>query len=137
MTHYCSVCESRLRFIIYQLVGITLEREYLHLYTLDPVLEDKHHDKKQIYARTKDPDCAGINRNRHKHSRLCRKHNVRSQTFHGRKQRFVGSGKAGPSQSGKKNPIRITKKREDNYKRLIGELAVASDILKNLDGKRD
>ena len=32
---------------------------------------------------------------------LCRKHNVHPQTFHNRKQRFMKSGKAGLSQSGK------------------------------------
>ena len=33
-----------------------LEGEHLHPYTLSPVQEDKCHDKKQVYARTKDPD---------------------------------------------------------------------------------
>ena len=69
MTRYCSVCESRLRFIIYQLVGITLEREYLHPYTLGTVSEDKCHGKEQIHTRAKDPDRAGINQNQHKHGR--------------------------------------------------------------------
>ena len=62
---------------------------------------------------------------------LCRKHNVRPQTFHNWKQRFMESGRAGLSQSGKKDPIKTMKKREeDDYKRLIGELTIANDILK-------
>ena len=61
---------------------------------------------------------------------LCRKHHVHSQTFHNWKQRFMESGKADPSQSGKKDPIKTMKKREEDYKRLIGELTVANDILK-------
>ena len=81
--------------------------------------------KKQIYARTRDLDCTGINQSRHNHSRLYRKHNVHSQTFHNLKQRFMESGKAGLSQSRKKYPIKTMKKREDCYKRLIGELAIA------------
>ena len=44
---------------------------------------------------------------------LCCKHNVRPQTFHNWKQRFMESGKAGLSQSGKKDPIKTMKKRED------------------------
>ena len=51
------------------MVGTPLEGEHLHLYTLDPVLEDKCHGKKQIYARTKDLDCTGINQNQHKYGR--------------------------------------------------------------------
>ena len=62
---------------------------------------------------------------------LCRKHNVHPQTFHNWKQRFMESGKAGLSQSGKKDPIKTMKKREEGYKRLIGELTIANDILKN------
>ena len=61
---------------------------------------------------------------------LCRKHNVHPQTFHNWKQRFMESGKAGLSQSGKKDPIKTMKKREEDYKRLIGELTIANDILK-------
>ena len=34
---------------------------------------------------------------------LCRKHNVHPQTFHNWEQRFMESGKAGLSQSGKKD----------------------------------
>ena len=69
---------------------------------------------------------------------LCRKHNVHPQTFHNWKQRFVESGKAGLSQSGKKDPIKTTKKREEGYKRLIGEMTVANDILKKTwEGSRD
>ena len=49
---------------------------------------------------------------------LCRKHNVHPQTFHNWKQRFMESGKAGLSQSGKKDPIKTMKKREEDYKRL-------------------
>ena len=60
---------------------------------------------------------------------LCRKHNVHPQTFHNWKQRFM-DGKAGLSQSGKKDPIKTMKKREEDYKRLIGELTIANDILK-------
>ena len=48
---------------------------------------------------------------------LCRKHNVHPQTFHNWKQRFMGSGKTGLSQSGKKDPIKTMKKREEDYKR--------------------
>ena len=40
------------------------------------------------------------------------------------------SGKAGLSRSGKKDPIKTMKKREEDYKRLIGELTIANDILK-------
>ena len=61
---------------------------------------------------------------------LCRKHNVHPQTFHNWKQRFMESGKAGLSQSGKKDPIKTMKKREEDYKRLIGELTIANGILK-------
>ena len=61
---------------------------------------------------------------------LCRKHNVHPQTFHNWKQRFMESGKANLSQSGKKDPIKTMKKREEDYKRLIGELTIANDILK-------
>ena len=61
---------------------------------------------------------------------LCRKHNIHLQTFHNWKQRFIESGKAGLSQSGKKDPIKTMKKREEDYKRLIGELTIANDILK-------
>ena len=61
---------------------------------------------------------------------LCRKHNVHPQTFHSWKQRFMKSDKAGLSQSGKKDPIKTMKKREEDYKRLIGELTIANDILK-------
>ena len=61
---------------------------------------------------------------------LCRKHNVHPQTFHNWKQRFMESGKAGLSQSEKKDPIKTMKKREEDYKRLIGELTIANDILK-------
>ena len=39
------------------------------------------------------------------------------QTFHDWKQRFVESGKTGLSQSGKKDPIKTVKKREEDYKR--------------------
>ena len=49
---------------------------------------------------------------------LCRKHNVRLQTFHSWKQRFMESGKASLSQLEKKDPIKTMKKREDDYKRL-------------------
>ena len=61
---------------------------------------------------------------------LCHKHNVHPQTFHSWKQRFMESDKAGLSQSGKKDPIKTVKKREEDYKRLIGELTIANDILK-------
>ena len=43
--------------------------EHLHPYTLCPALEDKCHGKRQIYTGTKDPDCTGINQNRHEHGR--------------------------------------------------------------------
>ena len=49
---------------------------------------------------------------------LCCKHNVHPQTFHNWKHRFMESGKAGLSQSGKKDPIKTMKKREEGYKRL-------------------
>ena len=49
---------------------------------------------------------------------LCRKYNVHPQTFHNWKQRFMESGKADLSQSGKKDPIKTMKKREEDYKRL-------------------
>ena len=110
--------------------GPPLEGEHLHPYTLGTVSEDKCHGKEQIYTRAKDPYCTGINQNRHKHGRLCRKHNVYPQTFHNWKQRFMESGKAGLSQSGKKDPIKTMKKREEDYKRLIGELTIANDVLK-------
>ena len=61
---------------------------------------------------------------------LCRKHNVHPQTFHNWKQRFMESDKAGLSQSGKKDSIKTMKKREEDYKRSIGELTIANDILK-------
>ena len=61
---------------------------------------------------------------------LCCKHNVHPQTFHNWKQRFMESGKTGLSQSGKKDSIKTMKKREDDYKRLMGELTIANDILK-------
>ena len=51
------------------IVGIPLEGERLHPYTLGTVSEDKCHGKEQIYTRAKDPDCTGINQNQHKHSR--------------------------------------------------------------------
>ena len=51
------------------LVGTPLEGEHLHPHTLDPALEDKYHGKEQIHTRAKDPDCTGINQNRHKHGR--------------------------------------------------------------------
>ena len=51
------------------LVGTPLEGEHLHPYTLGTVSEDKCHGKKQIHTRAKDPDCAGINQNQHKHGR--------------------------------------------------------------------
>ena len=38
--------------------------------------------------------------------------------------------RAGLSQSGKKDPIKTMKKREEDYKRLIGELTIANDVLK-------
>ena len=47
------------------------------------------------------------------------------------------SGKAGMSQSGKKDPIKIMKKREEDYKRLIGEMTIANDILKKLGRKAE
>ena len=47
------------------MVGIPLEGEHLHLYTLDLTLADKYHGKEQIYTRAKDPDCTGINQNQH------------------------------------------------------------------------
>ena len=47
------------------------------------------------------------------------------------------SGKAGLNQSGKKDPIKAMKKREDDYKRLIGELTIANDILKKLGKKAE
>ena len=68
---------------------------------------------------------------------LCRKHNIHPQTFHNWKQRFMESGKAGLSQSGKKDPIKTMKKREEDYKRLIGELTIANDILKKLGKKAE
>ena len=68
---------------------------------------------------------------------LCRKHNVHPQTFHNWKQRFMESGKVGLSQSGKKDPIKTMKKREKDYKRLIGELTIANDILKKLGRKTE
>ena len=43
------------------MAGTTLEGEHLHPYTSGTVSKDKCHGKKQIYAGTKDPDCAGIN----------------------------------------------------------------------------
>ena len=46
----------------------------------------------------------------------CRKHNVYLQTFRNWKQRFMESGKAGLSQSGKKDSIKTMKKREEDYK---------------------
>ena len=61
---------------------------------------------------------------------LCRKHNVHPQTFHNWKQRFMESSKAGLSQSGKKDPIKPMKNREGDYKRLIGEMTIANNILK-------
>ena len=66
---------------------------------------------------------------------LCRRHNVHPQRFHNWKQRFMESGKAGLSQSGKKDPIKTMKKREEDYKRQISELTIANDILKKL-GRR-
>ena len=47
------------------------------------------------------------------------------------------SGKAGLSQSGKKDPIKTTKKREEDYKRLIGEMTIANEILKKLGRKAE
>ena len=55
----------------WKLLGrIPLEGEHLHPYTLGTVSEDKCHGKEQIYARTKNPDCTGINQNQHKHGRI-------------------------------------------------------------------
>ena len=45
------------------------------------------------------------------------------------------SGKAGMSQSGKKDPIKIMKKREDEYKRLISKMTIANDVLKKLESQ--
>ena len=115
---------------IYEPVWTPSEVEHLHPYILDPVLEDKCHGKKQIHTRAKDPDRAGINQNQHKHGRTVPQAHVHPQTFHNWKQRFMESGKAGLSQSGKKDPIKTMKKREEDYKRLIGELTIANDILK-------
>ena len=50
-------------------VGTSLEGEHSHPYTLGTVSEDKCHGKEQIYTRTKDSDCTGINQNRHKYGR--------------------------------------------------------------------
>ena len=112
-------------------MGTPLEGEHLHPYTLDPTLEDKYHGKEQIYTRAKDPDRAGINQNRHKHGQNC----AASTTF--ARRRFItgnkdswGPARAGLSQSGKKDPIKTMKKREEDYKRLIGELTISNDILK-------
>ena len=68
---------------------------------------------------------------------LCCKHNVHPQTFHNWKQRFLESGKAGLSQSGKKDPIKTMKQREEDYKRLIDEMTIANDILKKLVRKAE
>ena len=78
-----------------------LEGEHLHPYTLGKASEDKCYDKKQIYAVTKDPDCAETIRTDTSAAELCRKHNVHPQTFHNWKQSFMEFGKAGLSQSGK------------------------------------
>ena len=50
-------------------MGILLEGEHLHPHALGTVSEDKYHGKEQIYTRAKDPDCTGIDQNRHKHGR--------------------------------------------------------------------
>ena len=47
------------------------------------------------------------------------------------------SGKASLRQSGKKDPIKTMEKREENYKRLIGEMNIANYVLKKLDGQGD
>ena len=49
-------------------MGIPLEGEHLHPYTLGSAV-GQNQGKEQIYTRVKDPDCTGVNQNRHKHGR--------------------------------------------------------------------
>ena len=40
------------------------------------------------------------------------------------------SGKAGLRHSGRNDPVKSIKRERDNYKRIIGELTIANDVLK-------
>ena len=61
---------------------------------------------------------------------LCRKHNVNPQTFQTWRQKFMDAGKSGLSHHGKKDPVKIIKKENDDLKRIIGEQAIVIDALK-------
>ena len=69
---------------------------------------------------------------------LCRKHNVNPQTFQTWRQKFMDAGKAGLSHHGKKDPVWIIKKENDDLKRIIGEQTITIDTLKKtLEASRD
>ena len=59
---------------------------------------------------------------------LCRRHNVHPHTFRDWREKFLESGKEGLR--GGKDGARAAHREMENLKRIIGELAIANDILK-------
>ena len=60
---------------------------------------------------------------------LCRKHNLNPQTFYDWKEKFMEGGKSA-LKAGKGSPAKAAQKKEEDYKRIIGELTIANDALK-------
>ncbi len=62
-------------------------------------------------------------------ARLCRKHGARPAALQAWRRRFLDAGKAGLAHRGNADPARVPK-RDDNPKLVMGEMAVANDVLK-------
>ena len=62
---------------------------------------------------------------------LCRKHNISPATFQDWKDKFMAGGKQ--ALAGRGDTAKIHTKEVENFKRIIGEITVANDILKKLE----
>ena len=67
---------------------------------------------------------------------LCRKHNVHPTTFQIWRRQFLDAGKARLARHGNADSTKASKRDIDDLERIIGELTIANDVLKNLGGKQ-
>ena len=109
------------------MAGIPLEGNYFHSYTLKPAKEENTHEK-QV---TPDQKITIVLESINTHismADLCRKHNVAPQTFSTWKKKFIESGKNGLRT--RRSDALAIRKEVENCKRIIGEYALANDVLK-------
>ena len=68
---------------------------------------------------------------------LCRKHNLSPNTFYTWKEKFIKAGKSAFSGGPDSKTCKNIQKQNESFKRLIGELTIANDVLKKtLEGER-